>query len=212
MNYQDITNTISLCLTSIGLCLNFLLVIGVIAAFSQVRAARDSLKAEAFIKLFDEWKSPTLYESIRYIDRLRQEWKKESPVKDWGKLATQWVKLHAEKNPDSKKSSERKLAKEWHMRRLASQFLSKMGSLVEAGYLPEDDFFGVNPEVGRQLSVLIPIEIAIQTYWKTKEKQRLASWDYPVPKWEFGPLWNRYLKWYKVNERRLSLPSLDWSG
>lgn len=210
MTYQDITSAIGLCFNAIGLCLNILTVIGVVAAFWQVRSARDSLRAQVFMKLFDEWKNPDLYKSIRYIDLLRQEWKQKLPVSDWDKLANEWVKSHVKKDPKSQDPIEKKLAEEWYMRRMASQFLSKMGSLVEAGYLPEDDFFGVNPEVGRQLSVLIPIEIAIQEYWKHEEQKQIAPWDYPVPKWEFTPLWNRYQKWYRIKGSRHILLPINW--
>jgi len=223
MTNQEIIDTISLLISFLSLCCSgiglifiiiggFTAIIGGFAAIRQVKSAQDSLRAQTFLKLYEEWKNPELYKSIRYIDELRQEWKLIKPVVDWGELAEEWVRTHARIDIRSDELVQRKLANEWNMRRTASQFLSKMGTLIETNALPEDDFFGLNPEVGRQLSVLIPIEIAIQKYWANIEKSQIAPWDTPVPKWEFNKLWVRYQKWYRTKGASFTLNPIDWNS
>lgn len=201
MVFQNVIDVISL----------VVIIIGGILAYSQLRSAKESLRAQTFLKLYEEWKHPDLYKSIRYIDSLRQEWKKKKTVEEWGGLAEEWVKAHVSKDINSNDSIEGKLAQEWIMRRTASQFLSKMETLIETKALPEDDFFGLDPEVGRQLSVLIPIEIAIQKYWANVEKSQIAPWDTPVPKWEFNKLWVRYQNWYQKKGTSFTLHPIDWT-
>ena len=82
-------------------------------------------------------------------------------------------------------------------RRIASQFLSKMGRLMMKDYLDSNDLFGVVPEVGRLLVVLRPIEHEIEKFWQEHEKNPIADWDRPVGKWEFDGLWKKYLEWYE---------------
>lgn len=215
MVYQNVIDTFSVFISFLSLFCSFLnlavILFGGYFAYRQVKSAQDSLRAQTFLKLYEEWKNPELYKSIRYIDELRQDWKLKKAVTDWGELAEEWVSTHARIELRSDELVQRKLANEWNMRRTASQFLSKMGTLIETNALPEDDFFGLNPEVGRQLSVLIPIEIAIQKYWAKIEKSQIAPWDLPVPKWEFNKLWVRYQKWYQKKGTSFTLHPIDWN-
>ncbi len=190
---------------------NIMLVIGIFAAFQQVRAAQQSLKAQVLIKLFDEWRNKDIYQAMSYINQLRTQWKKY-PINQWDNLAKKWVEEHSGKNPNSRNRKERELADEWAMRRTASQFIAKMGALIESGYLLPDEFFKVVPEVGRQLAVLIPVEVAIRNHWSEKEIPHLANWDYPVPKWEFKNLWKNYIAWFEKNGSKYSLNTIDWEN
>ena len=83
------------------------------------------------------------------------------------------------------------------MRRTISQFLAKMGSLIDTGYLTADEFFTANPEAGRQLAVLTFIEKAIQEYWAQSPSASIAEWDRPFPKFEFNTLWPLYEEWFR---------------
>lgn len=170
--------------------------VGVYWAFRQTRVAARGIKAQALMKLIDEWRSREVYESIAYVHKLRADWKKtDVPVDEWSGLAREWVRLHADKRPDSSDPNERELAKEWMQRRTASQFLSKMGLLLIKDYLDSDDLFEVVPEVGRLLVVLRPIEDEIKKFWQEQEKNPVADWDRPVGKWEFDDLRKKYLEW-----------------
>lgn len=194
----------------VTLVINLLALIGIIAAIGQVRAAREALKAQSLLKLIDEWRNPDLYKSIGYIHKLRREWK-EKPVEEWDQLAEKWVQSHVNKDINSEDPNEEKLAEEWLMRRDASQMIAKMSLLVYRKYLNEDDLFGVDPEIGRQMVVIIPIDIAIQRHFMNSEKYSISSWDIPAPKWEFRFLWPRYLRWYKKKGHKLfSLENIDW--
>ena len=58
---------------------------------------------------------------------------------------------------------------------------------------------------------MIHIEKAIHEYWSQTEKAPIAAWDHPFPKYEFSPLWRRYLRWYQKHESEknvLLLPDL----
>ena len=179
--------------------LTAVLAIGILIANRQVNESRKTLKAQVLLKLFDEWRSPGIYESMRFVNSLRQEWKKQANADKWHELAVEWVKKHAGKNANSENDAERELGKAWAMRRTASQFLAKMGALIQGGYLTADEFFRVNPEVNRQLIVLIPIEYAIQDYWSEYEGEPIRPWDKPFPKWEFTQLWKDYEAWFHRN-------------
>jgi hypothetical protein len=175
-----------------------------IAAVIGVYLAYKAIKAQTLIKLIDEWRSKEVYESIVYVHRLRRDWKKTGVAKEeWSGLAREWVRLHADKRPDSSHRIERKLADEWMKRRIASQFLSKMAGLAIGHYLSWDDLFGVVPEVGRLLVVLDPIEREIRDYWQEHEKNPIADWDRPVGKWEFKDLSKKYLEWYEKHRSML---------
>jgi hypothetical protein len=184
---------------------------GIRAAFKQVKAAQKALKAQVLMKLCDEWRGLRIYYAMRYVSDLRAKWK-DRPLEEWPTLAEEWVIEHAGKRADSPDPAEKRLGEEWYKRRTASQFLAKMGLLIEQGYLSEDEFFGVDPEVGRQLAVLIPIEKAVQEYWMQRETNPIAAWDKPFPKWEFNQLWTKYELWYhRHGEGKLILNAPNWS-
>ena len=183
-------------------------VIGLSFAYMQASAANKALKAQVLMKLIDEWKDPKLYRAMIYVSRLRTSWK-EQPTTDWLSLAKDWVATHGSKDANSADAAERALWEEWEMRRIVSQFLSKTGALINSGYLSEDEFFSVNPEVGRQLVVLMYIEKAIIDHYS--DTNPIADWDHPFPKHEFNMLWTRYQKWHKkhgATKSVLILPDL----
>jgi hypothetical protein len=205
---QDLS---SLIVTITSLCTaiaNILLIIVVFAAFSQVKAAKEATKAQVLMQLSEEWRNKEIYQAVNYIHRLRDSWK-SFPVNEWNNLAEEWVEKHTGKNPNSVDLSEQELWKEWVMRRTASQFLAKMGLMMMSGYLTSKDLFGVIPETGRLLAVLIPIELAIQKHWIDREQNPIAEWDHPVGKWEFNILWEKYQIWYKKYGRKYDLNSID---
>lgn len=78
-------------------------VFGIYWAFRQTQVAARALKAQVLMKLIDEWRSKDLYESIRYVHKLRAEWKTR-PVNDWPGLARDWVTLRVDKRLDSPRS------------------------------------------------------------------------------------------------------------
>lgn len=186
----------------VSLAINFFTLVGVVAAVGQLRAAQDSLKAQTLLRMIDEWRNASNYRAFNYINSLRKAWK-EYPIEEWGNLATSWVAAHANMSLSSDDTAERKLAEEWMMRREASQMISKMGLLVSRKYLEEKDLFGVDPEMGRQMMVIIAIDLAIQDYFRNSEKYSVAPWDTSSPKWELGYLWPKYKKWYKKTGHRL---------
>jgi hypothetical protein len=106
--------------------------------------------------------------------------------------AENWVKGHLNQE-------NQKLKEESNSRRKLAQFLSKMGLMAISGYIEWDDLFGVIPEMGRYLTVLIPIEVAIVQQWRPQETERIADWDVPVAKWEFTRILGEYKKSHKKN-------------
>ncbi len=165
-------------------------IVGFILILRQLKASYDSLKAQLLLKLFGDWRDLEIYESMAYINRVRQRWK-NSENGDWQQLALKWVIDHADS-----KGKDDELWQEWIWRRTASQFLAKMGALIQAGYLSPEEFFRVNPEVGRQLAVLTPIENAIKLRFESDEGKPIAKWDMPFPKWEFKQLQEDYEAWF----------------
>lgn len=184
------TGTVQAIAAFSAVCVGF---VGFLLVWQQLEASRDTLKAQVLLKLFDDWRKRETYESMAYVNRLREKWKKDPGCDDWHKLARQWVAEHA----NSKETSD-ELWQEQIWRRTASQFLAKMGALVQAGYLTPDEFFRVDPEVGRQLAVLAPIEIATKERFLAQEGERVAEWDTPFPKWEFKQLQEDYEVWFKT--------------
>lgn len=80
-----------------------LLVFGVVFAVIQARAARQAIKAQVLMKLFEEWRDPKLYHRITYVHRLRDMWKQQlsqTPGQwtrllvqaKWDEFAEEWVK------------------------------------------------------------------------------------------------------------------------
>jgi hypothetical protein len=188
-----------------------LLVAGVFVAYFQLRAVRKDTKAQVLIKLSEEWRSQAVYEAATYVNRLRTEWR-TSAIKEWPHLAEKWVYSHAGRDPHSAQPEERRLWDEWFMRRTASQFLAKMGSLMRHGYINPNDLFGVVPEAGRLLLVLTPIEIAIAEYWSRKEGTPVAAWDHAMGKWEFKELWQAYQDWWRPSGEKYDLNWKDWNS
>jgi hypothetical protein len=186
-----------------------LLVFGLFIAFFQLRTAGRSIKAQLLVKLAEDWRSPDVYVAVNYINRLRTEWRK-STLEKWPDLASQWVVEHAGRDSQATDPREARLWNEWLLRRTASQFLAKVGSLMKEGYLKPDDLFSVIPEMGRLLIVLIPIDVAILEYWSKAEGVPIAEWDSPVGKWEFRHLWHEYLRWQRKNRQRYNLDWTDW--
>jgi hypothetical protein len=140
------------------------------------------------MKLAEDWRAPEIYEAMSHVNRLRADWKTSSAsLADWPQYARVWV---VEQSPDAQQDP----SKQWFLRRTASQFIGKMGWLLQKGYFTPDELFGVIPEAGRLLLVLMPIEIAIKEHFSSVESPPLADWDRPVGKWEFRDLWTEYIK------------------
>jgi hypothetical protein len=207
---QDWLNTVfsgTVALTALcSLCCNGFLLGGVFLAFMQLRATRKDTKAQMILRLIDEWRSQEMLVAVSYVHSLRQDWKSRIPEngkwKDMvDKFAKQWVLEHVGQSISSADQKERVLANEWYMRRTVSQFLSKMGLLIQEGYLSPREFFYVVPETGRLLAVLQPIEDAIQEHFS--HEPPLASWDHPFGKLEFKNLVATYRTWFDQEGKRL---------
>lgn len=181
---------------SVGL--KVLLLLGICLAFRQLVESRKATKAQVLFRLHEEWRNPEVYNAMGYIHDLRDEWKKHQ-LADWEDLANEWVKNTFRLKPT-----------EWRLRRTAAQFLGKMGYLVKTGYLTPEEFFGVVPEAGRLLVVLIPIEIAIVRYMAQIQGEPIEEWDRAFGKWEFNFLWPAYKKWYKNNRENYELQPINW--
>jgi hypothetical protein len=67
---------------------------GVAFAATQASAARNAVKAQGLMRLFQEWRDPETYRSMTYIHRLRNQWKGQAPVSGWQRLAEEWVRTH----------------------------------------------------------------------------------------------------------------------
>ena len=170
------------------------------------RPEQWNILAEAWV--LEHQKPKWSEEQIDALDT--DEGKKE--VRELQMSETQIADLDSEKERTRILTMQKKLSDGWIKRRTASQFLAKSGSLIEAGYLTPDDFFGVVPETGRLLAVLNPIEIAIREEF-SKEGNRIGEWDHPFPKWEFTKLLERYRTWYKgPGKLKRNLEQIDWSN
>jgi hypothetical protein len=172
-----------------------------LAVLWQVIAMRMQLRAQALMRLVDDWRDKELHKDVVCILDLWATWKDRSrDPNEWSRCAREWV----EQNNPGKNTDE------WKKRRSVSQFISKTGAMIFNGYLRPADVFGVVPEMGRLLAVLYPIEIEIQRQMSDKSRS-IADWDKPFPKWEFKALWPMYLKWFrKTGWRLLEFESVPW--
>lgn len=182
----------------ISIGLNILLLLGIYLAYRQLVESRRATKAQVLLRLHEEWRDPEIYKAVGYIHDIRDEWKKH-PLSKWDDLANEWVEATFKKEPQK-----------WLARRTASQFLAKMGYLVKSGHLTPDEFFGVVPEAGRLLIVLIPIELAIIKHMAKIQGESVEEWDRAFGKWEFNFLWSAYKQWYKNNRESYELQPINW--
>jgi hypothetical protein len=73
---------------TIQIVINGLMLIGIIIAVFQVRAALRISRANVLLRLLEEWNREELYHAIRYIHRLRKDWKQREPNSElWPELA-----------------------------------------------------------------------------------------------------------------------------
>lgn len=182
----------------ISIGFDILIIFGIYLAYRQFVEARKANKVQVLLKLQEEWRNPEIYKAVAYIHGLRTEWKKY-PTNKWDILAEKWVKKTFQKDTEK-----------WLARRIASQFLAKMGYLVQTGHLTPDELFGVVPEAGRLLIVLMPLDIAIMKFMTQRQGEPITEWDRPFGKWEFNFLWEAYKKWYKKNHKNYELKITEW--
>jgi hypothetical protein len=146
--------------------------------------------------MIDEWNSKELYEAVRYIHRLRGEWKsRHSDPSEWEASAKEWVESNAPRDGIT-------AAGEWMDRRRVSQFLSKMGYMLKSNYITADDFFVVAPEARRLLLVLEPIEREIVRKYSSGELSA-AAWDKPFDKLFFEYVKSEYDRWFARTGKQL---------
>lgn len=183
----------------IRLIINALLLCGIAVGIYQVRAALRVSRANVLLKLLEEWNSRNLYTAIRYINRLRMDWRTQEPDEaKWERLAEQWVSERAEADSDSNDIIQKRLTEEWFQRRLVAQFISRMASLLRSRYITKDDFFTVVPEVQRLILVLEPIDNAIIKYYADKENiQTEKGWDRPMRKTAYQYVKDQHNTWFK---------------
>jgi hypothetical protein len=135
------------------------LVLGLIPAFREVRSGREAVqaqqrdtKAELLMQFNSEWRSESLYEGTVYLHGLRDSG--STTDGNLSQLAQGWVKERVF-------ATDERLKREWSYRRQVAQYLRHTGYLLAKGYLEADDVFSVNPEAGRLLEVILPIENAV---------------------------------------------------
>jgi hypothetical protein len=199
-------------------------VAAVYVVIRQEKQMIKALRAEAYAKLVEDWRSQELYSQVLYIHDLWARWKKDWGNSDenrksrnpdgWGEFmerrAREWVEENRPTDPERRDQ----VRKEWNDRRAVSQLLSKLGPMIANGYFRADDVFGVVPECGRLLAVLIPIEREIQKTFEAPEHNGppIGAWDFPFPKWEFTELWDKYLDWFKGTGRSCrTLNPINWN-
>jgi hypothetical protein len=204
---MDLSQIESFLNTNLSVIIQSLTLFGVAVTVWAVLMARRSLRAQTVAQFIKDWRDPEMYDAIRYINELRAEWKEKcSPVTDpqsWNAQAEKWAKDHF-------RAKTKKLRKEWMLRRNASQFIAKMGLMAQSHYMKTDDLFGILPEMGRYLMVLIPIEIAIQETADFEEP--IADWDHPVVKYEFDYIWHQYQGWYQKHRDDIVLHPIDFAN
>lgn len=173
----------------------------------QAREAARSYRSGVLLNLMQQWNDHDFYESVRYIHRLRKEWKEESVGGcEWDRKkfinadrwasAKNWVESYAPRSPQAGETISQPPTSEWEHRRKVSQFISMMGYMMKARYLKDSDFFAIIPEVKRLLVILEPIE-----YWIAKEygdKYVLdTDWDRPFGKVGFDYIHSEYINWLR---------------
>lgn len=157
-----------------------------------VRAQQRATQAELLMQFNTEWRTSELYESTLYIHRLRDTW--TAGGGSLSELARSWVDEHVD-------ATSGQLKTEWDHRRRLAQFLRHTGYLLIHGYLEPDDVFSVNPEAGRFLEVLIPIENAIIERFGALNARSLTK-SVVARKWELDRLWELYEVWSATNAER----------
>jgi hypothetical protein len=192
-----------ICMETISLIINGLLLMGIVVGVFQVRAAIRVSRANVLLRLLEEWNSRELYKAIRFIHGLRKEWREiELNETLWPELAKQWVAERVNADLDSTDLSEKKLAEEWFQRRLVAQFISRIGGLLKSKYISEDAFFTLVPEVQRLIIVLEPIDNAIIEHYKTTENATTQKkWDRPMRKTAYQYIRDRHEKWFKKHDK-----------
>jgi hypothetical protein len=169
----------------------------------QLGAATRSYRAMLLVHLIEEWNKPEMYEAVRYIHELREEWKtKDATREQWDCLARRWVSENSPPYPPLEPGAPNR----WMQRRQVSQFISKMGYLMNEKYITRKDLFSVIAEAGRLLIVLDPIERSILHLYHNREKAPLADWDQPFMKVGFDGVWVKYCDWFADWGRLLSAP------
>ena len=179
-----------------------LMLVGIVTAVLQVRAALRISRANVLLRLLEEWNSNDLYQAIRYMHSLRIQWKNSEPnLERWHELAKEWVRNHINADPNLPDESEKKKVQEWMQRRLVSQFISRMGNLMQSGYIKPSDFFNIVPEVPRLIMVLNPIEQTIMEHFKKAEKP-IEEWDYPFQKIAFDYVKRKHKRWFNKTGKK----------
>jgi hypothetical protein len=170
------------------------LVLGLIPAFREVRSGIEAVqaqqrdtKAELLMQFNSEWQS--LYEGTVYLHGLRDSW--STTGGNLSQLAGDWVKERAY-------ATDEKLKREWNYMRLVAQYLRHTGYLLAKGYLEPDDVFSVNPEAGRLLEVILPIENAVIELFNPMARNT-ATAGQVARKWELDYLLKQYAAWHADN-------------
>lgn len=172
---------------------------GLVIAALQVREAARSYRATVLLQLTQEWNSAELYAAVNYIHKLRREWKIEEPeFNRWMPLAQAWLDEHNPNNQTTNNPEYKRLMDEWNNRRIASQFLSKMGYMMSKGYIKPKDFFAFVPEAPRLIVVLEPIDFCIVKYYRSLEIQN-EDWDRAFSKVGFQFIKDLYPDWFKIS-------------
>ncbi len=203
MDVQIYIQLVTAVATSMGV------LIALVAVLRTERQITRSLRAQAYLKLADEWRDETLHRHVLRVLDLWEEWRKKALKEGKASDATEWLKFTENRAKDWAKNRGDGFLYN-RERRAVSQFLSKLGPLITNKYLKSEDVFGVVPEMGRLLAVLYPIEIAIQNKEREKAAAGIADWDSPFPKWEFKELWREYFDWFnKGGKECLKLPCIN---
>lgn len=170
--------------------------LGLIPAFRQVRsgiaavqAQQRDTKAELLMQFNSEWRSESLYEGTVYLHGLRDSW--STTGGRVSQLAKDWVKERVY-------ATDEKFKREWNYRRQVSQYLRHTGYLLAKGYLEADDVFSVNPEAGRLLEVILPIENVVIELFAPMARNTAVAGEV-ARKWELDYLLEQYNAWHADN-------------
>jgi cbb3-type cytochrome oxidase subunit 3 len=206
--------TVSAVVTAVS---TFFLLGGVWMAFRQARQASRAIKADLLLRFNTEWRDERLYEAVTYLHRVRREWvMRGGHASD---LAREWVDTNVSPSddPNNGEGWEEGRKQNWMHRRLVAQYMRHVAYLLIKDYLSPDDVFSTNPEAGRLLQVLIPLENAVIERYQDNDRRSGENWDLVARKWELEELFRRYIEWFGENEGRSfgkhrSMPTIHFPG
>jgi hypothetical protein len=171
---------------------------GVVFAYWQVRVSAKASRAQLLLHFNTMWDSAELYEATSYVHGLRTRWLDSG--RSFEDLAHDWVERRAPSH-SQRSWRHRQERREWLLRRRVSQYMRHAGYMLEKKYLKADDVFSTNPEVGKLLQVILPLENAVIDYYAS-DRTPTADWDRMAKKRELDTVGKVYQRWVKKKGER----------